>query len=224
MRRPVLDLLGRQAPFAAPLHQYFERAVNSLFSRVIRYLDKNQDLDLLPHLGQRRSPFLREGNPMTDNRSLHDMTRAVITVNVGGRGFIVKGGSDRLVITVAHCLPLLPPAVSFSFSEEKTYQDLLAPLGEQPSIWAECPVRRPSCRHRDPRSTRPPRSHRPARSVRGAGRRGRSVRDVRPGPKVPRVPAVARNAMVRVQHTTRESGALWVMSQCTRSSRRSFAI
>ena len=75
---------------------------------------------------------------MPDDRSLNTMTSAVITVGEGGRGFVVKGRYHRLVITAAHCLPFLPPAISFSFTEEKTYQDLLAPLGEQPSIWAEC--------------------------------------------------------------------------------------
>jgi len=75
---------------------------------------------------------------MTDDSSLDDMTSAVITVNEGGRGFIVRGRNNRLVITAAHCLPFVPPAVSFSFAEERTYAALLAPLGQQPAIMAEC--------------------------------------------------------------------------------------
>ena len=34
----------------------------------------------------------------------------VITVG-HGRGFVVEGAGERLVITAAHCLPSLPPAL-----------------------------------------------------------------------------------------------------------------
>jgi hypothetical protein len=39
------------------------------------------------------------------------------------------------VITAAHCLP---HSASRSYLEERTYRDFLAPLGEKPSVWAEC--------------------------------------------------------------------------------------
>jgi hypothetical protein len=63
--------------------------------------------------------------------------RAVITVGEG-RGFVVEGARQRLVITAAHCLPHFPPCAAFSHLEERTYQDLLAPLGGPPKVWAEC--------------------------------------------------------------------------------------
>ena len=63
--------------------------------------------------------------------------RAVITVGEG-RGFVVEGGRQRLVITAAHCLSHFPPCAAFSQLEERTYQDLLGPLGEPPKVWAEC--------------------------------------------------------------------------------------
>jgi hypothetical protein len=66
-------------------------------------------------------------------------------VRVGyGRGFVVNGrNDDRLIITAAHCLycdgePYLPPAHAAAYPEERTYQNLLAPLGEEPTIWTEC--------------------------------------------------------------------------------------
>ena len=69
---------------------------------------------------------------MTDKR-----TRAIVTVG-DGRGFIVEGPLGRVVITAAHCLPHLPPAHAAAYTGEKTYADLLGPLGEKPTIWAEC--------------------------------------------------------------------------------------
>jgi hypothetical protein len=73
---------------------------------------------------------------------------ALVTVG-GGRGFVVEGrgilgGPERYVITAAHCLPersdgqRLPPPHGFSYTEERTYPNLLAPLGKRPSIWCEC--------------------------------------------------------------------------------------
>lgn len=64
-------------------------------------------------------------------------TRAVVTVG-DGRGFIVKLNRRRLVITAAHCLPELPPAHAASYTHERTYKELLAPLGTKPKVWAEC--------------------------------------------------------------------------------------
>jgi hypothetical protein len=62
---------------------------------------------------------------------------AIITVGAG-RGFVMHGKLDRFVITAAHCLPFFPPCCSFSFSEERTYKNLLGHIGAEPSVWAEC--------------------------------------------------------------------------------------
>jgi hypothetical protein len=61
----------------------------------------------------------------------------VITVG-HGRGFIVEDAGERLVITAAHCLPFLPPALSTFGRESRTYGPLLAPRGEAPRAWAVC--------------------------------------------------------------------------------------
>ena len=64
--------------------------------------------------------------------------RAVITVGEG-RGFIVETPrSDRVIITAGHCLPRLPPSLRQSFVTERTFNGLLGPLGEEPTVWAEC--------------------------------------------------------------------------------------
>jgi hypothetical protein len=63
---------------------------------------------------------------------------AVITVGEG-RGFVINGpDDDRLIITAAHCLPFLPPPDAAAYTEERTYQNLLGPLGSEPTVWAEC--------------------------------------------------------------------------------------
>src|SRR5688572_13492148 len=60
-------------------------------------------------------------------------------VRVGaGRGFVIERGGQRLVITAAHCLPELPPAMSFSLLEERTYAKLLGDFNAPPTIAAEC--------------------------------------------------------------------------------------
>ena len=60
-------------------------------------------------------------------------------VRVGdGRGFVIAGEHDRLIVTAAHRLPSLPPCMSFSCLDERTYQSLLGPLGEKPTVSAEC--------------------------------------------------------------------------------------
>jgi hypothetical protein len=73
---------------------------------------------------------IETGGEKPDTEPLKD---AVITVGTG-RGFVMAS----YVITAAHCLPRLPPAHRASHLEEPTYQNLLAPLGETPSVWAEC--------------------------------------------------------------------------------------
>ena len=65
------------------------------------------------------------------------LVAGVITAG-SGRGFVVEGAGERLVITAAHCLPFLPPAQSFFGPKERTYGPLLAPLGDEPRAWAVC--------------------------------------------------------------------------------------
>jgi len=62
---------------------------------------------------------------------------SVITVG-HGRGFVVEGAGERLVITAAHCLPSVPPALSGFGLEARTYGSLLARRGEEPRAWAVC--------------------------------------------------------------------------------------
>ena len=61
----------------------------------------------------------------------------VITVG-HGRGFVVEGAGERLVITAAHCLPSLPPSLSSFGLKARTYGPLLARRGEEPRAWAVC--------------------------------------------------------------------------------------
>lgn len=61
-------------------------------------------------------------------------------VRVGdGRGFVIEGADDRFIVTAAHCLGTsVVPCASFSFLEERTYQSLVAKIGETPTVSAEC--------------------------------------------------------------------------------------
>ncbi len=65
------------------------------------------------------------------------MSEAIIRVGEG-RGFIVQSSRERIVITAAHCLPFFPPCHSAAFAEERIYENLLGPLGEDPQVSAEC--------------------------------------------------------------------------------------
>jgi hypothetical protein len=71
------------------------------------------------------------------DRMLADAGTAVLTVGEG-RGFLVSVGYDTVVITAAHCLPHLPPPHPWSSTEERMYERLLGPVGEPPSVSAEC--------------------------------------------------------------------------------------
>jgi hypothetical protein len=86
--------------------------------------------------------------PRTTDRSLLPEADSVITVDKG-RGFIIEhralfdfGGGFRrlrrkLVVTASHCLPRAPKMPCYSY-QEATYANLLAPVGEEPTVWAEC--------------------------------------------------------------------------------------
>jgi hypothetical protein len=65
------------------------------------------------------------------------LTAGVITAG-SGRGFVVEGVGERLVITAAHCLPFLPPSQSFFEPKARVYGPLLARLGDEPRAWAVC--------------------------------------------------------------------------------------
>jgi hypothetical protein len=75
-------------------------------------------------------------------KSIQAKARAAIITAGDDRGFVISAPSgnlvDRFVVTAAHCLPKLPPRIAAMYSEEKTYPDFLGPLGEKPSVWAEC--------------------------------------------------------------------------------------
>jgi hypothetical protein len=84
----------------------------------------------------------------TAHRSLLHKADSVITVDKG-RGFIIEHRSlfdfgnglkrlrRKLVLTASHCLPHPPVMPCYSY-QETTYPNLLAPLGEEPSVWADC--------------------------------------------------------------------------------------
>jgi hypothetical protein len=74
-------------------------------------------------------------------------------VRVGnGRGFVMErrvyfnfgdGNGHRklrrkVVVTASHCLPHAPAVVSGADYQVATYPKLLAPFGEEPSIWTQC--------------------------------------------------------------------------------------
>jgi hypothetical protein len=72
--------------------------------------------------------------------NLDQFTSSVVRVG-GGRGFVVQDQErfrSRLIITAAHCLPFFPPPHAAAYLEERTFQDLLGPIDEETSIWAEC--------------------------------------------------------------------------------------
>src|SRR6266487_3884968 len=109
------DLLGNQADFEAR----YRRELASAEAELARNLPPANGIEVAPAI------------PGT-----------VVTVGAG-RGFVVTGRRDRLVITAAHCLTRkgevsLPPPMNFSYTQERTYPTLLGPLGKKPTVWAEC--------------------------------------------------------------------------------------
>jgi Trypsin-like peptidase domain len=75
---------------------------------------------------------------MTDKFS----AAAILKVD-GGRGFVVQGRRGRLVITAGHCLqrggePYIAPCHGASRIDERTYPNLLGPLGGECTISTEC--------------------------------------------------------------------------------------
>jgi hypothetical protein len=71
------------------------------------------------------------------NRPSGNLQDAIVKVG-DGRGFVVEHDGDRLVITAAHCLPFIPPCMSFSNLEKLTYQELIGPLDGKSTVWAQC--------------------------------------------------------------------------------------
>jgi hypothetical protein len=61
---------------------------------------------------------------------------AVLTVG-DGRGFVVESLSNRVVITAAHCLPR-PPCFGRADQYKAMCANVLGPLDQKPTVWAEC--------------------------------------------------------------------------------------
>ena len=64
-------------------------------------------------------------------------------VKVGaGRGFVMEPRGSfgrRVIVTAAHCLPKLPPACTASYTEERTYRNLVGSFdGPKGNVCAEC--------------------------------------------------------------------------------------
>jgi hypothetical protein len=72
-----------------------------------------------------------------------DPSRAVVSVGANGalgRGFVVPTADPHIsvILTAAHCLPHLPPAHPFSYTWERTFQNLIGPLEHPSKLWCEC--------------------------------------------------------------------------------------
>ena len=70
---------------------------------------------------------------------LEEIATAIVRVGEG-RGFLVESSwLGALVITAGHCLRELPPAMPASYTEDRTYPNLLGAIGDSAlSITAEC--------------------------------------------------------------------------------------
>ena len=63
---------------------------------------------------------------------------SVLQVDNVGRGFVIRNrAGDRVVITAYHSLPHGPLKPMTGDPEERTYADLLGPLGQEPTVWVE---------------------------------------------------------------------------------------
>ena len=75
--------------------------------------------------------------------ALERAQRAVVKV-ADGRGFVVeiprpRVGTERVVVTAAHCLPRLPAVHGVPHTQERTYANLVGPLDAlRATVWAEC--------------------------------------------------------------------------------------
>jgi hypothetical protein len=84
-----------------------------------------------------QSPSGKLRNLLGDYMHLEEAKLGIVRVGAG-RGFVIERRGQGLVITAAHCLPKLPPAMSFSFLEKRTYAKLLGDINAPPTIAAEC--------------------------------------------------------------------------------------
>jgi hypothetical protein len=80
---------------------------------------------------------------MSNETPIERATASVLQVG-DGRGFLVEVANqyfdypEKLIMTAAHCLPEMPPCHTGMYLHEKTYSNLVGPLGEKPSLTVEC--------------------------------------------------------------------------------------
>jgi hypothetical protein len=73
-----------------------------------------------------------------------EQEKAVLRVGKGGRGFVVETTDKKAIRSHGRALPAedrwsrSPPAHPVRYLHECTYKKLLAPLGRQPAVIAEC--------------------------------------------------------------------------------------
>ena len=71
-------------------------------------------------------------------KTLYRWKKSIVTVGTA-HGFLVGSPDQGLVITAAHCLPHLPPAIGdLADPAERTYPEIVVPLDRKRCIWAEC--------------------------------------------------------------------------------------
>ncbi len=81
---------------------------------------------------------LREALNAVGQNPLERAKNSVIRVG-DGRGFVAQTVDKPVIITCAHCLPHMPPAIGgVMMTEEKTYPRLIGLLGDEPTITVEC--------------------------------------------------------------------------------------
>jgi hypothetical protein len=101
-----------------------------------RLLKRKTNVDRLPMINS-LEPMLQAISAETGCAHLVSATGSVLQVG-GGRGFVVEAAHYRYIVTAAHCLPFFSPCFATSDTRERTYEDLVAPLGQARTIWAEC--------------------------------------------------------------------------------------